>query len=302
MVTRKNLFIGIVLCLSILLASCAGTGSAPAPAPTVAASIQVVAAENFYGDILQQLGAGHVSVTSIISSPDVDPHEYESTVQDGLAVGRAQLVVENGSDYDTWMDKLLSASPNPQRVVLVAADLATDKLPDNPHLWYGIDNVQALAAGITAALDKLDPPHQADYDAAQAAFQKSLQPIQQKIADIKARYTGTPVGLTETIFLYQTGPAGLTVLTPLEFQKAIAEGNDPPADTVVSANDQVTKKEIKVLIYNVQTVTPVTTNLQNEATQNNIPIVPVSETMPAGKTYQAWMLGQLDALEQALGG
>jgi zinc/manganese transport system substrate-binding protein len=303
MSTKQNITvmrsITITLLFSVLLSACSGVG--PPTAPT-ATTISVVAAENFYGDIAKQLGAGHISVTSIISSPDVDPHEYESTVQDGVAVSKAQLVIENGSDYDTWMDKLLSASPNPQRTVLVASNLATDKLPDNPHIWYGIDNVQALAAHITDSLDKLDGAHKADYDAALAAFQKSLGPIQQKIADIKAKYNGTPVGLTETIFLYQTNPTGLKVLTPFEFEKAIAEGNDPPADTVVSANDQVTKKQIKVLIYNIQTVTPVTTNLQNEATQNNIPIVPVSETMPAGKTYQSWMLDQLNNLEQALGG
>ncbi len=245
---------------------------------------------------------GHVSVVSILSDPNVDPHEFESSVQNGVAVSKAQLVIENGADYDTWMDKLLAASPNPNRIVLTAADVASDPLPDNPHLWYGIDNIQTIAQNITADLEKLDSAHKADYDAALTKFQSSLIPVQQKIAEIKNKYSGTPVGLTETIFLYQTQPIGLKVMTPFEFEKAIAEGNDRPADTVVTANDQVTNRQIKVLIYNVQTVTPITTNLQNEAKQNNIPIVPVSETMPAGKTYQSWMLDQLNNLEQALGG
>ena len=262
----------------------------------------MVAAENFYGDIVQQLGAGHVSVVSILSDPNADPHEYESSVQDGVAVSKAQLVIENGDDYDTWMDKLLSASPNPNRIVLTAANVASNPLPDNPHLWYGIDNIQAIAQNITTDLNKIDSAHKADYDAALTKFLASLAPIQQKITEIKNSYNGTPVGLTETVFLYQTQPIGLNVLTPLEFEKAVAEGNDPPADTVVTANDQITNREIKVLIYNAQTVTPITTNLQNEAKQNNIPIVPVYETMPAGKTYQSWMLDQLNALEQALGG
>ena len=135
-----------------------------------------------------------------------------------------------------------------------------------------------------------------------STFLASLAPIQQKLNDLKARYNGTPVGLTETIFLYQTNPIGLKVLTPFDFEKAIAEGNDPPADTVLTTNDQISQHQIKVLIYNVQTVTPVTTNLQNEAKQANIPIVPVSETMPPGKTYQQWMLDQLNALQTALGG
>jgi len=290
------------LCAALILSACAGTAGSPSSSSGASTGLSVVATENFYGDIAQQLGAGHISVTSILSDPNVDPHDYESTVQDGKSVSEAQLVIENGDDYDPWMDKLLSASPNPDRLVVIAADVAGHKLTDNPHLWYGIDNIQDVAKAITADLKKLDAAHTADYDAALATFLKSLDPIQQKIDDIKTKFGGTPVGLTETIFLYQTGPTGLNVLTPLEFQKAIAEGNDPPADTVVTANNEVTMKQIKVLIYNVQTITPITTNLENEAKQNNIPIVPVSETMPIGKTYQSWMQGQLDALEQALGG
>ena len=90
------------------------------------------------------------------------------------------------------------------------------------------------------------------------------------------------------------------MLTPFEFEKAIAEGNDPPANTVTITNDQISRKEVKILIYNEQTITPITTNLQNEARKLNIPIVPVTETMPPGKTYQTWMMNQLNTLEQAL--
>ena len=131
-------------------------------------------------------------------------------------------------------------------------------------------------------------------------FKQSLQPIQQKIHAIKSKYAGTPVGLTETIYLYQAVPLGLTVLTPFEFQKAMAEGNDPPADTFVTAENQITHHQIKVLIYNEQTITPSTTKLENDARAQNIPIVPVTETMPPGKTYQTWMLDQLNTLEQDL--
>jgi zinc/manganese transport system substrate-binding protein len=260
-----------------------------------------VAAENFYGDIVQQLGAGHVSVRSILSDPNVDPHEYESNLQDSIAVSEAALVVENGADYDTWMEKLLAASPSPSRVVLVAADLAPRRLPDNPHVWYGLDNIQAVAGAITAALIKIDPANTAAYQAALAAFQQSLAPLQQKIDTLKARYSGVPVGLTETIFLYQSEPIGLKVLTPFDFDKAIAEGNDPPAASVITANEQITQHAIKVLIYDLQTITPVTTHLQAAAGQGGIPLVGVSETMPPGKTYQGWMLDQLNALERALG-
>ena len=296
----------VLILISYLLGACSASAAGPQPAqsvsPALSPTIAVVAAENFYGDIVRQLGAGRVTVVSILSDPNVDPHEYESSVQNAVAVTRAQLVVENGSGYDAWMDKLLSASPNAQRIVLVAADIADHKLSDNPHFWYSLDNIQTIAQSMTTALEKLDGSHSIDYQAALARFRSSLAPIQQKIIDLKSKYAGTPVGLTETIFLYQTGPIGLSVLTPFEFQKAVAEGNDPPANAVLVANDQITSHAIKVLIYNVQTVTPLTSNLQEQARQHNIPIVPVSETMPAGKTYQSWMQDQLIELEKALGG
>jgi len=285
------------------LSACGGDPSGngtTSNAPSSSTVINVVAAENFYGDVVKQLGGSHVAVTSILSNPNVDPHEYESNVQTAVAVSKAQLVVENGAGYDTWMDKLLSASPNSSRIVLVSADIAGHKLPDNPHVWYGIDNMPTIAQAITGALKKLDAADAATFDKNLATFKQSLVPLEQKISDINKKYKGIPVALTETIYLYQTIPEGLDVLTPFEFQKANAEGTDPPANTVVETNTQVTRKEVKVLIYNVQTVTPITTNLQNEAQNLNIPIVPVSETMPPGKTYQTWMIDQLNTLQQAL--
>ncbi len=301
--SRARGFLSLTLLLIFGLSACAGVASAtPSPNAASSSQIMVVAAENFYGDIVQQLGNNHVSVVSILSDPNIDPHEYESNVQNALAVSQAQLVIENGDSYDTWMDKLLSASPSPTRIVLVAADIANHKLTDNPHVWYGVDNIQTIAKSMTVALEKIDPADKDAFDANLSAFLQSLAQIQQKLDDLKAKYSGVPVALTETIFLYQTGPIGLNVLTPFEFEKAVAEGNDPPADTVVAANDQILNHQVKALIYNEQTITPITTNLQNEAKQANIPIVPVTETMPPGKHYQGWMLDQLNVLQQALGG
>jgi zinc/manganese transport system substrate-binding protein len=263
--------------------------------------INVVAAENFYGNIAGQLGGERVRVTSILSDPNVDPHEYESSVNDAKAVAGADLVIENGGGYDDWMDKLLSGSPSGRRIVLKAYDSAGNKLPDNEHVWYDLDNVQGIAQSVAGALQKLAPADAALFARNLQDFQKSLTKVRQKMADIRARWNGTPIGLTETIFLYQTKPLGLVVLTPIEFQKAIAEGNDPPADTVVAAENQVKGKKIKTLVYNEQTMSPITTKLREEAQSAGIPIVAVTETMPSAMNYQNWMLSQLTALAQALG-
>lgn len=297
---NKYIFAFIVIVILVLAGSFIYKMRKAAPGTAQMGIVNIVAAENFYGDITQQLGGSHVKVLSILSDPNADPHQYESNVQDGIAVAKANLVIENGEGYDTWMDKLLSASPNSNRLVLVGTEIADHKITDNPHVWYGFDNVQTIANKITQILKQKDPKDGAEFDQKLKSFNNSLQPLAQKISDIKAKYSGTPVGLTETIYLYQTQPEGLNVLTPYEFEKAIAEGNDPSADDVAKANDQINNKQVKILIYNEQTITPITTNLQNDAKKQNIPLVSVWETLPAGKHYQDWMMGQLDSLENAL--
>lgn len=298
-VKKTYLWIAFSFIVVFLLSACSG-GSAGSATPSSSTAINVVAAENFYGDMVKQLGGSHVSVTSILSDPNIDPHQYESNAQTAIQVSKAQLVIENSGGYDGWMDKILSGSPNSNRIVLKGYDVAQVKLPENVHVWYSIDNAATIAQAITDDLKKLDPADAATFDSNLQTFKQSLQPIQQKIVAIKSKYAGTPVGLTETIYLYQAAPLGLNVLTPFEFQKAMAEGNEPPADTVVTAENQINHHLIKVLIYNEQTVTPSTTKLENDARAQNIPIVPVTETMPPGKTYQTWMLDQLNTLEQDL--
>jgi zinc/manganese transport system substrate-binding protein len=262
--------------------------------------INVVAAENFYGNIVQQIGGDMVNVTSIMSDPNVDPHEYESNVEDAKAIADADLVIENGGGYDDWMDKLLSASPRASRIVLKGFDLAVKKLPHNEHVWYNADNAQAMALAVSRSLQKLLPQGAAQFVKNERAFRESLGTIRQKMAQIAGRYSGTPIGLTETIFLYQALPLGLKVLTPFEFQKAIAEGNDPPADTVVEAQNQITQRKVKILVYNEQTISPIIAKAQADAKAANVPTVGVTETMPPGETYQTWMLRQLDEVRSAL--
>jgi len=262
--------------------------------------INVVAAENFYGNIVQQIGGGLVSVTSVMSDPNVDPHEYESNVEDAKAIAEADLVIENAGGYDDWMDKLLSASPKVSRIVLKGFDLAVKKLPENEHVWYNVDNAQAISLAVSRSLQKLLPESAAVFMKNERAFQESLGVVRQKMAQVAGRYSGTPIALTETIFLYQALPLGLKVLTPFEFQKAIAEGNDPPADTVVETENQIRQRQVKILVYNEQTISSITSKVQDDAKAAGVPVVGVTETMPPGETYQTWMLRQLDELRSAL--
>lgn len=264
--------------------------------------LQVVAAENFWGNIAEQVGGSHVHVPSIISDPTADPHLYESNAQDASAVSSAKVVIVNGLGYDDFMSKLLNASKNPNRQVLTAASiLGVNGADANPHLWYNIPEVHLVAEQIAASYEAKDPANKADYQANLTKFETSLQPLVSTINTIKQHYAGAPVAYTEPVPGYLLAAAGLNVQTPESFAKAIEDGTDPsPADSQAMDN-LMTNKKVKVLLYNSQATSPVTQHVQDLAKQSGVPVIGVTETLPTNeKTYQSWMQDELNALLKAL--
>jgi zinc/manganese transport system substrate-binding protein len=285
----------------LVMVSASACREASPASPSNTASVNVVAAENFYGDIAQQLGGSSVNVTSIINDPNTDPHEYESSTANAKAVANAKLVIENGAGYDSFVDKLLAASPNNGRKLINAADVLGRKEGDNPHVWYDVSGMVQVADQITQAYQQLDPANKDAYAARNARFKASLQPLQDRISSMKAKYGGVHLTQTEPVFGYMGDALGL-MLDDGEFQHAIEEGTDPSPQAVAAINQEITSHAVKALLYNSQTTTPTTTNVKNLAKQSNVPIVGVSETEPPNQTYQSWMLSQLSALDQALSG
>jgi zinc/manganese transport system substrate-binding protein len=282
----------------MLVAASCSAGSGPSSTDTV---LRVVAGQNFWGSIGTQLGGERARVQSVVTDPNADPHEYESNTNDARAFASADLVVLNGAGYDDWGQKLLSASPNVNRRVLVVADLLGKKKGDNPHFWYSPQWVLRVADKITSELKALDPGDSSYFDQRRSAFGTALWPYEARLAEIKRKFAGVRIGATESIFVYMAQALGLDLISPPEFMNAVAEGNDPPANAVIDFQDQLSQKQVKVLVYNVQTATAVTTNIRHLAAAQDIPVVGVSETLqPETVTFQDWQLAQLIALENAL--
>lgn len=290
-------FLRLVTFAPLLLAvACGGPGSVGA-----GGTVEVVAGENFWGDIASQLGGSHAHVQSVVTDPNADPHEYESNTVDARAFAAANVVILNGAGYDDWARKLLDANPSSGRMVLDVASLLGKKSGDNPHFWYDPDYVIRVADQITAELKATDSSDASYFDGQRSAFTTSLAPYERRLTEIKQKFGGVPIGSTESIFVYMARYLGLQLISPPEFMQAVAEGNDPPADTVVTFHDQIAQGSIKVLVYNLQTATAVTTNLRIEAAQRSIPVVGVSETLqPISASFQEWQDSQLIALENAL--
>lgn len=263
------------------------------------AKINVVAAENFYGDVVHQLGGDRVDVTSILSNPDQDPHLFEASPKTARELQNANLVVYNGADYDPWMAKLLNASKNAKRTTIVAADLVGKKSGDNPHLWYDPATMPAVARAVSAALVAADPAHKSAYDANLAKFLDSLKPINAKVAELHGRYAGVPVTATEPVFGYMSDAIGLSMRN-LRFQLATMNDTEASASDIAAFENDLRQKRVRVLIYNSQATEALTKRMLKLAQQSHVPGMSVTETEPAGKTYQTWMLSQLDSLTAAL--
>lgn len=291
----------VPLVLVALLALAATGCGTTAPGPGGAGVLQVVAGENFWGSIAAQLGGTHVSVTSIVTNPNADPHEYESNTNDARAFAQAQYVILNGAGYDDWGQLLLAANPVSGRKVLTVADLLGKHPGDNPHFWYNPSYVEQVADRISADYRSLDPADAAYFTQQRAAFETALSPYHQRIQSIKSQFSGQRIGATEDIFVYMADALGLDLISPPAFMQAVAEGNDPPASSVAQFEQQIAQKQITVLVYNVQTVTAVTTTIKQQAFAQNIPIVGVSETLqPPDATFQDWQNAQLITLQNAL--
>jgi zinc/manganese transport system substrate-binding protein len=259
-------------------------------------ALQVVASTNVYGDMVSQIGGPRVAVTSILSDPNADPHLFEPGTANGLAVSKARLVVQNGLGYDAFMDKLESAAPSSKRRVLVVADVIPHT--SNPHLWYDLPRMPAVAAAIARELSAVDQAHAAGYRAGARRFTAALRPA---LAAMRALPAGAPVAYTEPVPGYLIEAAGLTNLAPAGFTRQIEEGNEPSAEAVAQMESLITKHKVKALLYNEQAISPITSRLRALAESEHVAVVPVTETLPSGLTYQQWQLRQIRALRKALG-
>ncbi|MFZ2112792.1 MAG: zinc ABC transporter substrate-binding protein [Solirubrobacteraceae bacterium] len=280
----------------------AGCGSAEPSAERVSGKLQVVAAENFWGSIAVQLGGQDVEVRSIIVNPNTDPHSYEPTAANARTIASAQMTIVNGIGYDEWASRLLSADPGNGRVQLDVGNLLGLEAGDNPHQWYSPAHVHAVIDQIVADYDKLRPADASYFAQRKSAFETvGLARYNALLKQIRARYTGVPVGYSESIFQPLGEALGLKLLTPYSFAKAIAEGTEVSAQDKQTVDRQASDRQIDVWVFNSQNVTPDVQRVGELARAANIPIATVTETLsPASDSFQQWQVAELEELERAL--
>jgi zinc/manganese transport system substrate-binding protein len=284
-------------CVAVAVAGCGSAGASAGKGQIVA-----VGAENEYANVISQIGGRYVAVSAIESNPNTDPHTFEASPSVARTVAAAKLVVQNGVGYDTFMNKIESASPSSSRKVVDVQKLLG--LPDstpNPHLWYAPRTMPAVAAALVKDLSAIDPSHASYFAANAKRFDASLQPWYQALKQFASRYPGTPVATTEPVGDYMLQAAGTVNMTPFQFQADIMNGVDPAAQDVTLQNGLFSGHRVKVFLYNQQVTDSLTESFLARAKQYGVPVVGVYETMPTpGYDYQSWMLAEISALQKAV--
>jgi len=287
------------------VAGCGGSSSKAGDAAQggqSSAPIDAVGAENEYANVIEQIGGKYVKVTAIESNPNTDPHTFEASPSVAEAVSQAKLLIENGVGYDTYMEKIESASPSSSRKVINVQHLLG--LPDstpNPHLWYKPETMPAVAKALVSDLSALDPAHASYFQENAKKFEESLTPWHEAIEKFKAAYPNTPVATTEPVGDYMLEAAGTKNMTPFTLQAAIMNGTDPAPQNVTLQNSLFAQHKVKVFVYNQQVTDTLTESFLKLAAKYGVPVVGVYETMPTpGYDYQQWMLAEVKALEKAV--
>ncbi|HET9348650.1 MAG TPA: zinc ABC transporter substrate-binding protein [Arthrobacter sp.] len=306
---------------TLLLTACTPTSGNSASGNSAGAGdgiVEVVASTSVYGDIVSTIGADKVRVNSIITRTSQDPHSYEATTQDKLAVSKAELVVENGGGYDSFIHKLADDTGLDHANVLNAVELsglAPEETADpsatadghgheyagfNEHVWYSLPAMARVADAVAAKLGELEPSSAETFRSNAAAFKESLGGLDTKLAGIKASAGEAPVAVTEPVPLYLLEAVGLENQTPDEYTAAIEEDTDVPPAVLKATTDLMGSGSVRLLAYNQQTEGPQTVAVKDAATAAGVPVVNFSETLPEGKSYLQWMTDNVDNIGKAL--
>jgi zinc/manganese transport system substrate-binding protein len=264
-----------------------------------AQTIQIVAAENFYGKVAEQLGGPYVHVTSLISNPQQDPHLFSTTPLVAKNIANADIIIYNGLGYDDWIHNLIASSAHSGNQILVVGEIMKRAPGSNPHIWYDPSTMPTYASALCDKLSQLDSSHRGYFLQQLALFKKRDQLLLDQIAKIKKQFPGTPVIATEPVFNDMAQALSFKIYG-LDFQISIMNDTEPSVSATKQFEDRITHRDVKILFYNNQVDSPLTERMRKLAKLAHIPIIGVSETEPNNLDYVSWMSSQLNDVEQAL--
>lgn len=284
-----------------LMVGVAGCGSnrqsAHAGAPAVVASTDV------WGSVAKAITGDDAAVSSIITSGSADPHSYEASPSDAAAIADASIVVYNGGGYDSWVDSVLENHrdvPTVNAYSLLNAAAVGEPQPANEHVFYDLGTATAVANDLATKLAAADAANATRYASRAKDFARRADGIRAAEEQLRSARPGAAVVATEPVAHYLIKAAGLVDRTPPGFTSAVEQDTDPAPADVAAVLDLIKNREVAAVVFNDQTVTGATRRVRDAATQAGVPVVAVTETLPAGKDYLTWQRDAVDRLAEAL--
>jgi zinc/manganese transport system substrate-binding protein len=270
--------------------------------------VKVLATTNVWGDIAKQLGGDWVEVTVILDDPMQDPHSYEASARDQLAVNDAELIVMNGGGYDDFMTALIQASEDVKIVQMaVPVEESTDESDvhahshDNEHVWYDFDAVGEFSENFVAALTDIRPESFTDVNKNFDTFKVELDNLQVRLEGLAGHSLGLSVVATEGVGNLLLEHAGFENLTPEALADAIEEDTEVPPAALAETETLIKNNLVSILITNLQVEDQVSERLRKLAEAEGVPVVQLSELIPeAGLNYFDWMNQVLDQIQEAV--
>lgn len=311
--------------------------------------LSIVASTDVYASIASAVVGDLADVAAIINDPAQDPHSYEASARDRLALTEADVVISNGGGYDSFVDALLGDYPTAH--VLVAVELS-GLLPDdhdhdhdhdhdeegddhadadegdhhdhdhadedhadhehddhaghehiegfNEHVWYDLGTAQHLVAALAEVLGELDTDNAETYSANALAFHQSVDALLNRAHEFEHEFGHLHVVLTEPAPQYLIELVGAHNITPQSFTNAVEAGFDIPPAALLEVLRLVESGEADLVAWNEQTSGPQLERVADGARAAGVPVISVTETLPAGTDYLSWMESNLDAIEDAL--
>jgi zinc/manganese transport system substrate-binding protein len=306
--------LALAITAAVVLAGCAPTQPQVQPTEEPFTGITIVSSTNVWGDVAKSIGGDLVQVVSIIDNFAQDPHSYEASARDQLAVNDADVIVANGGGYDSFIDALADSAGKETIVYayltdeLAKEDQAAkedeshnhDHSGGNEHVWYDFHVVEDFASRLAGQLAALDSENSTQYNDNLVEFLNGIAILEDRVAEHILKFEGSTVVSSEPVADYLLAEFGLENITPPSFSQAIEEELDVSPKDLLAIQNLFKAKKVDLFVVNVQTGSVQIENLKELATANGISIVEMSELLPEGISYFEWMENNIANLESGL--
>ena len=297
---------GLLVLASASLTSCSAT-----PADTSKPTI--VATTNVWANVAEQIAGDNFVVTALITDPAQDPHSFEASARDQLAVSESSIFIINGGGYDEFAEVLATAAKVvPFNVYELhegehGAEHSEEHTEEgdhsgedehahdgSDHTWHDLHVAELTAEMLAAKMSELQPENAEEFTANAQSFAADIAALEERISAFGVNLSYFEAHPLATLLFNELG---FTNLTPEGFAEAEEAGLEPSVKIMSDATGLIEQKKIGFLAVNRQVTSASLERLKKLAEENGIAVLTFDELLAEGQSYQDWFAAMLTELE-----